>query len=75
VRFWRCNGALMCDELIDGVTQDLTKEPTAGDREATMRYYGGRYFVCETITAPAAKIIAELLGGIYDGEKSAIATH
>lgn len=69
MRFWRCQGALMCDEPIDGVTQDLAKTPAANNPEETMRWYGGRYFVCETIESTAAKIIAEKLGGTYDGEK------
>jgi len=46
----------MCDRHIEGLTQHLT------DREC-VEFYGGQYFVCETVTRNAAKRIAEALGG------------
>lgn len=58
-KFWSGPGsALLCSEEIPGVTQTLDEE-AAG-------YYGGKYFVGETITVGAAKIISELLGGVYE---------
>ncbi len=51
-------GALLCSEEIPGVTQTLDDQ--------TAEYYGGRYFVGETITAGAAKIISELFAGVYE---------
>lgn len=49
-------GALMCEEPIPGVTQELT---------CTYSYYGGfRYFVAESMSEEAARRIAHGLGGI-----------
>lgn len=55
VFFYHSSGALMCDRVIPGLTQTLNSEGAA--------FYGGENFVCETITLPAAKRIAEALGG------------
>jgi hypothetical protein len=48
-------GALVCDEEIEGVTQRLDDQ--------SAEYYGGRYMVGESMSASAARRIAELLGG------------
>ncbi len=56
-KFWYGpGGALVTDEPIDGVTQELMTEM---DRN----FYGARWFVCETLTWEAAVKVAELLGG------------
>ncbi len=47
----------MCSEEIRGVTQDLSMAPTGGG--SNQEYYGGRWFICETIMESAAKRIVE----------------
>lgn len=58
----------MCDSHIDGVTQDLSRSE---DAAGSMKFYGGRYFVCETIWLTAAKRFAEALGGTFEGDRTA----
>lgn len=54
-------GALLCDREVKGLTQELSFANTI--------YYGGQYFVGESIPCRAAKVIAEALGGEYlDGK-------
>lgn len=48
------SGALMVSREIEGVTQKLN--PDAAE------YYGGKFFVCETIRKSAAKKIAAAMG-------------
>lgn len=50
-------GALVCDVPIEGVTQGL-------DYDAE-KYYGGRFFIGESMTKGAAEKLAELLGGEF----------
>lgn len=59
-------GALVCDVPIEGVTQDLfaVGEPEAIDN--SVQFYGGRYFVAESMGKSTARKIAELLGGVLD---------
>lgn len=52
-----CNGALMCNVAIEGVTQDLMMAS-----RSSIQFYGGRYFVCETILPSAGRQIAEGFG-------------
>jgi hypothetical protein len=57
--FWAGpGGALMCGKEIPSITQDLTREETAV-------WYGGRFFVGETLSKGAMKRIAEALGGVF----------
>jgi hypothetical protein len=56
-------GALVCDVPIEGVTQDLMKDTRYG---TSVEFYGGRYFVGESITKSGARKLAELLGGVLD---------
>ena len=66
--FWSGpGGALMCDEPIAEVTQDLQETPVTeySNPADTMKYYGGRYMVGETIKRSAARRIAAALGGQY----------
>ena len=49
------SGALTCKEPIPGVTQELEKE--------TAEFYGGPYFIAESMSKSAAARIAEALGG------------
>ncbi len=60
----------MCDQAVEGLTQDLEAQPdtTFSSKQESMKFYGGRYFVCETITSSAARKIAEALGGTYLGD-------
>lgn len=51
-------GAFLCDEPIEGITQEID-----GDTE---EYYGGRYFICETMTIAAMRQIAEKFGGEFE---------
>lgn len=55
-------GALVCNEPIKGVTQNLSFD------DAT--YYGGSYLIGESMTLGAAKRIAKLLGGTLKGSES-----
>jgi len=68
ITFWSGpGGALLCDQPIADVTQDLSETPdhAYGGAADSMKYYGGRYFIGETITRPTARKIAEALGGKY----------
>mgnify|MGYP001565500643 CR=1 FL=1 len=56
-------GALVCDTEIPGVTHDLLKE---NDGDDTARFYGGRYFIAESMMKSTAQKISELLGGVLD---------
>lgn len=58
LNFW-CGpgGALLCDTAIPGLTQEVN------DEDGSVQYYGGRFFVGETILPSAAKLIARALGG------------
>ena len=47
-------GALVIDKCVNGITQLL------GDDAAS--FYGGRYFVAESMGPTAAKVIAKALG-------------
>jgi hypothetical protein len=58
IKFFCKNGALMCEKHIEGLTQIL-KENT------TKEYYGGSFFVCETISSTACKIISLALNGEF----------
>jgi len=60
--FYGTCGCLMCDRPIEGLTQTL------GDDSA--KYYGSKFFICETIFSSAAKIIAEALGGEFVEKES-----
>ena len=51
-------GALVCDEPIDGVTQELNEE--------TAKAYGGKFFIAESMNRKAAAKIAEALGGTLE---------
>ncbi len=54
---WRYNsGALLSDEEVPGLTQDL--EP---DNELR-RIYGGRFMICESLGEEAARRIAQAFG-------------
>lgn len=57
-KFYMVSGALMCDREIPGLNHEL-------EGDGAKKYYGGRYFVCETLSRKAGKIIAEALGGIF----------
>lgn len=59
------SGALTCDSYIEGVTQDLLGADSCY-MDDSVKFYGGRYFVCETISKSAAKTFAELLGGVLE---------
>lgn len=48
-------GALVCDKPINGMTQTLDKE--------SAKYYGGKYFIAESMIKTCALKIATLLGG------------
>jgi hypothetical protein len=73
MKFFNVGGALLCDEPIEGITQDLerckgeeafTKKDLQRVRDNLRQFYGGhRYFVGETIMQSAAARLAELLGG------------
>jgi hypothetical protein len=54
-------GALLCDEAIEGVTQELNDE--------TARAYGGRFFIGESMSRKTAEKLAEALGGSLEGGK------
>lgn len=56
-------GALVCDVPIEGVTHDLGKDQPAIE---VVDFYGGRYFVAESMSKSAARKIAEALGGVLD---------
>ena len=53
-RCWYSEGALLADSAITGVTQELKPD--------TARFYGGKFFIGETLTQIAARRIAEALG-------------
>jgi hypothetical protein len=55
-------GALICDEEIAGVTQQLDKDAA--------KYYGGNFMVGESMVIGAARRIAELLGGSLEESAS-----
>ena len=58
-KFWVSRGgSLMCDRNISGLVQVL-------DNPDHIRWYGGEFFICETIGPTAGKIIAEALGGEF----------
>jgi hypothetical protein len=62
LNFWPgSGGALMCNKEIPGVTQHLAEDGTA-------EWYGGRYFVGESMGTEAMKRIAEALGGVFQEE-------
>lgn len=62
-KFWVGSaGALMCSEEYEGLTQRLVNPEH-------IRWYGGEFFVCETIGPTAGKMIAEALGGEFVEEK------
>jgi hypothetical protein len=65
VFFYSTGGSLMCDREVEGLTQDLLVVSAEPYREKCQEFYGGRYFVCETVTRNAAKLIAEALGGEF----------
>lgn len=48
-------GALVCDQQVPSVTQALD--------DSSSTYYGGRYMVGESMSLPAARELAKLLGG------------
>jgi hypothetical protein len=54
-------GALMCDRALLGLTQELT------DAES-VRWYGGSFFVGESMGEYASQQIAVALGGEWLGE-------
>lgn len=56
IRFtYSTGGSLVTDRPIAGVTREITDEEAG--------YYGGRYFVCESMSESAARHIAEAFGG------------
>ena len=57
MNFFYCNGALMAEREIPGVTQLL--------EGGAVSYYEGQHFVCESTSLPAAKVIAAALGGTF----------
>lgn len=57
LQFWSNDGALLCNREIRGLTQRID-----GD---TAKRYGGHYFIGETITRSAARLLAPLLDGEY----------
>lgn len=57
-KFFLKSGALMCEIEILGLTQRLTDA-------ATIEFYGGKFFVCETIKESAARQITDALGGEF----------
>ena len=64
------SGALMSSHEIEGLTQDLMKDSghhlDTGYKEGdTAKFYGGRWFICETMMPSAQKKIAEALGVSY----------
>ncbi len=62
-RFFYVNGALLCDDPIEGITQDLQKGASS-DPEGLDGFYGGhRFFVGESMNELAAQRIAVFLGG------------
>jgi hypothetical protein len=61
-------GALVCDEPIEGVTQDLLTVSEAHGEES-VKFYGGRYFIAESMHRSAAKRMAELLGGVLADDR------
>lgn len=62
---YRNNGTLMCSEHVDGLTQTLK-------REDEIKYYGGKFFICETITQKAAEMIAGTFGWPLDIESEEV---
>lgn len=61
--FYYEGGALVCDEPIPGITQDVWTTSIYPD-ESRSWYGGHRYFVAESMGKGAARIIARALGGI-----------
>ncbi len=62
-------GALTCDQELPGITQDLMKRPDGTDDPGWKghdEFYGGRFFVAESMRKGAAKAIAEALGGVFE---------
>ena len=55
-------GAFLCDEEIPDITQPLNREEQA--------FYGGKFFIGETIRKEAAKKLATLLGGTFEDEEA-----
>ena len=62
--FYYCEGgALVCDEPIKGVTQDVWGTSAYPDERKA--WYGGhRYFIAESMHKEAARRIARALGGV-----------
>jgi hypothetical protein len=58
----------MVEQPISGVTQDLLAGQPEEQAQATVKFYCGRYFVCETISLGAAKAISEAMGWEFVGE-------
>jgi hypothetical protein len=54
-------GCLITDAPIEGVTQGVSV--------AEEEYYGGKYFIAESMSEGAAKKISEVLGLEYQGKK------
>lgn len=55
-------GALMSSHEIEGLTQDLDG---SANPEECKKFYGGRWFICETMMPLAQRKIAEALGVTY----------
>jgi hypothetical protein len=58
---WYGSGCLLTDQPVPDVTQDLDVDSGA--------FYGGRHFVCETVTKSAAQAIAIAMGWIWIEKK------
>ena len=54
-KFFYSSGALMCNQEIPGLTQDLGEPATQGTLTS---HYNGRWFVCEGLDVLAAATIA-----------------
>lgn len=57
-------GALVTDEPIEGITQDLSKLDDGG---AAIGFYGKRYFIGESMSEMSARRFCEGLGLGYAG--------
>ena len=54
-------GALISDEPIKGVTQEFKDE-------ATIDYYGGKYFIAESMSKTCARRMAICFKASFEGE-------
>jgi len=61
-RFHFGNGALTCEEPIEGITQDLMAIDLCS--EVNIGFYGGRFFIAESLNRKTAAVFVRAFDGI-----------